>query len=163
MSRGLLSERFHVDIGRADGGRSFIRITDTVTQVSRTHVGFDGESADVIARRLASQIIAESNVPVVVGRIFNADICRDGGSYSMGFYSTDGEWYEFFVPIKWDGDATDGYDLPKLYFRSVNDRNVIHSFTWEEAQQFLAPHRFPGSRFDELVAICQNQGRFREN
>lgn len=165
MRHESLGERFRVDIGRADGGRSFVRVNDTLTGLSRSQVGLEGEPTDVITRRLASQIVAESSSLVIVDKIFMVEICRDGGSYSLCFYATDKEWYEFFVPIKWDGESTIGYEMPKLYFRSVNDGNMIRNFTWEEAQQFVSPLSFGNSRFDELVAVCQNQGRApdREN
>jgi hypothetical protein len=160
MSRETLSERFRVDIGRTDGGQSFVRVNDTLTGLSRTQVGLDGEPADAITRRLASQIVAESGSLVHVDKIFMVDICRDGGSYSLCFYSTDGEWYEFFVPIKWDGDVAVAYETPRLYFRSVNDGNLVRTFAWEEAQQFVAPLQFDNSRFRELVDVLQNRGRF---
>jgi hypothetical protein len=93
-----------------------------------------------------------------VTRIFSVDICRDGGSYSLCFYSSDNEWYEFFVPIKWDGDRTIGYDLPRIYRRSVNDGYCIRCFTWGEAEQFVLPLRFDSPRFDQLVAIILRCG-----
>jgi hypothetical protein len=32
-----------------------------------------------------------------VQRAWGADICRDGGSYSLCFDSDDGRWYELFL------------------------------------------------------------------
>ncbi|MCA8987301.1 MAG: hypothetical protein KDA78_06655, partial [Planctomycetaceae bacterium] len=84
----------------------------------------------------------------------------DGGSYSLCFYSTDGDWYEFFIPIKFDGDVATGYETPRLYFHSFNDCNVVRTFTWEEAQQFVAPLSFDNARFHELVHIVQTRGHF---
>lgn len=60
MGRETLDERFRVDVGRADGGRSFVRVTDKSTGIDRTQVGFNGESAETIARRLAAEIMADS-------------------------------------------------------------------------------------------------------
>ena len=57
MRHEPLSERYRVDVGRADGGRSFVRVTDLETGQHRTQVGFQGEASQVIARRLAAELL----------------------------------------------------------------------------------------------------------
>ena len=49
-------DRFQIETGRADNGRSFTRVTDLTTGNSRIQVGFNGESAFRIVRRLAEQL-----------------------------------------------------------------------------------------------------------
>jgi hypothetical protein len=158
MDRDALDQRFRVDVGSAGGGRSFVRVVDTATGAERSQVGFNGESAEAIARRFASEILAE--FPIKVSKIFGADIYRDGGSYSLGFYSDDEEWYEFFIPIIWEGDATVGYNTPVLYFNSVNHHRVLRDFTWDEAAEFLKPLSYDNHRFHELVEVVALRGCF---
>ncbi len=98
-----------------------------------------------------------------MSEIFGADICRDGGSYSLCFYSDDNEWYEFFIPIKWEGDATVGYNTPILYFNSVNQHRVLRDFTWDEAARFLKPLSYDNQRFNELVEVVRLRGRFPDS
>ena len=59
MSREPLDERFRMDVGRADGGKSFVRVTDIATGINRTQVGFNGEAAESIGRRLAAAVLAD--------------------------------------------------------------------------------------------------------
>jgi len=61
MAREWLDDRYRIDIGRADGGRSFVRVIELSTGNSRTQVGFNGEPAAAIARRLATEIEDEAN------------------------------------------------------------------------------------------------------
>lgn len=95
--------------------------------------------------------------PVV--EIFNADIYRDGGSRCFCYYSNDGDWYEFHVPIKSFGDSGTHYNPPELYLNSVNDRNLVHEFTWDEAMDFISDLYFDHPRFSELVQVVTNRGK----
>jgi hypothetical protein len=157
VGRDTLDQRFRVDVGRADGGRSFVRVVDTVSGADRSQVGFNGETADAIARRLAGEILAE--FPIKVSKIIECDIYRDGGSYSLCFYSDDNQWYEFFIPIKWS-DGTIAYNTPILYFNSVNNHRVLRDFTWDEATEFLKPLSYDDHRFHELIEVVRLRGRF---
>ncbi|WP_254511566.1 hypothetical protein [Anatilimnocola floriformis] len=149
-----------------------------MTGSERTQVGLDGEFSGDVACRLAAQILVASNSTVSIARVFSVDIYRDGGSYGMCFYSPDGEWFEFFVRVQhWDR-PTDAirYHPPVLYFQSVNSRNVIRNFTWEEADELVSgilpeqivpsmprvefglPEDYERTRFSELVEIIRQRG-----
>lgn len=160
MGRDVLDQRFKVDIGRADGG-TFVRVVDSITGENRTQVGFNGECAETIARRLATEILTD--FPIKVNKIIGADIYRDGGSYSLCFYSDDNDWYEFFIPIKWEGDTSVRYHTPILYFNSVNDHRVLRDFTWDEAAEFLEPLSYESHRFHELREVVRRRGASRDS
>jgi hypothetical protein len=165
MNHGPLGERFRVDIGRAGDGKSFVRVVDTTTGLSKTQVGLDGEYADKIAHRLAAQIIrdevatSKSLLDLQVTGIMTVDIYRDGGSYLLCFYSHGGVWYELFVPITNEGYLAAGHDPPELYFGSVNDGELIRRYTWGEAKSFLSNLTCKEKRFAELTAIVERCGR----
>ena len=59
MSREPIDESLRMDIGRAGGGKSFVRVTDIATGINRTQVGFNGETAESIARRLAAAVLVD--------------------------------------------------------------------------------------------------------
>lgn len=65
MQQNRVEERFRIDIGRADGGRSFVRVTDTTTGDSRIQVGLDGEPAEAVGQRLAAALLADIQRPEV--------------------------------------------------------------------------------------------------
>ena len=98
-------------------------------------------------------------VPVV--EIFNADIYRDGGSRCFCFHSDDGNWYEFHVPIKHSDGAVCGHSEPTLYLKSVNDRNVVHEFSWDGAIEFISKLEYDNGRFRELVDVVSRRGKMK--
>ena len=59
--------------------------------------------------------------------------------------------------FNWDVDGTP-YDPPVLFLHSVNDGNIVHQFTWDEALQFVSGLHFEDSRFAELVEVVSNRG-----
>ena len=83
--------------------------------------------------------------------IFGADICRDGGSYSLSFKANDGEWYEFFIQVK--GLESTEYHEPKLYRRGVNDGDVVEEYTWQTAARFLSDIKCQEERFQEIIQL----------
>ena len=95
---------------------------------------------------------------IEVKEIFSADIYRDGGSRSFCFHGNDGEWYEFFMPIRRRNGKWDGYCEPKLYLRSMNDGNSVRDFTWDDAIEFVHSLKFDNDRFHELVSAVQQRG-----
>lgn len=52
---------------------------------------------------------------ILAREIIAADISRDGGSYSLCFYTGDRQWNEFCLPDRFEGDVVVGYDEPLLY------------------------------------------------
>jgi hypothetical protein len=66
-----------------------------------------------------------------ISRIIDADICRDGGSYSFCFYSDDSQWYD----------------------------KLVDQLTWEDGRNFLDGVEYDNQRFRELVAIVKAEGR----
>ncbi len=98
---------------------------------------------------------------VAVIEIFSADICRDGGSRCFCFHSDDGNWYEFHVPIKRVDGEISGHREPSLYLNSINDRNVVHQFSWGEALEFVSELHFDNERFRELVDVVVNRGEIK--
>ena len=94
--------------------------------------------------------------PVV--EIFCADIIRDGGSRCFCYHSDAGNWYEFHMRFIGDVDGKASYDSPMLYLKSVNEGNVVHEFTWDEALHFVSSLHFDNLRFAELVEIVSNRG-----
>ena len=96
---------------------------------------------------------------VAVVEILHADIYRDGGSRCFCFHSDDGKWYEFHVPVKRTDGVVSGYSEPTLYLKSVNDRNVVHRFSWDEVRKFISELRFDNKRFHELVDVVMEHGK----
>jgi hypothetical protein len=93
---------------------------------------------------------------VNVEKIWGADICRDGGSYSLCFDSDDGQWYEFFLRISL---ADGSYDSPAIYRGSADDGHVVDRMSWVDADAFLRCLRYDGSRFQEIVDLVAREAR----
>jgi hypothetical protein len=91
-----------------------------------------------------------------VTKIFGADVCRDGGSYSLSFESNDGEWYELFIQVK--GIESNEYFEPAIYRKGFDNGELIQKLTWASANKFLAPLKYKNARFNELVALVANNG-----
>ena len=96
-----------------------------------------------------------------VERVWGADICRDGGSYSLCFDSNDGRWYELFLKTRAFEGAGPSHDAPVIYLGSANDGRVVRSLTWQEAKSFVAPLSFDGPRFQELRLVIETEGGAR--
>jgi hypothetical protein len=93
-----------------------------------------------------------------VERIWSADVCRDGGSYSLCFDADDGRWYEFFLQTRaFEGDGP-SHLPPVIYLEGVNGGHEVQRLTWDQARQFLGPLRFDNARFAELIEIVQRGG-----
>ena len=99
--------------------------------------------------------------PVV--EIFNADIYRDGGSRSFCYHSDDGNWYEFHVRVLHRRFVVTGYAEPVLYLKSVNDRNVVHELSWDEAIDFVDQLEYDNQRFRELLEVVGRRGQVPGN
>lgn len=93
-----------------------------------------------------------------VQRVWGADICRDGGSYSLCFDSDDGHWYELFLKIRAFEGAGPSHEPPVIYRGSANDGHAVQSLSWHEAKAFVAPMSFEGNRFDELRRVIDTEG-----
>lgn len=91
-----------------------------------------------------------------VTKVYGADVCRDGGSYSLSFEANDGEWCEFFVEVK--GMESNQYFEPKLYKGGVNEGLEIEAYSWVSAKTFLSEITYSGERFHELVQLVKNNG-----
>ena len=89
-----------------------------------------------------------------ITKIFSADICRDGGSYSLSFESTDGEWYEFFIQVK-SIESTDYFE-PKIYKNGINSGELTQKLTWGSAKKFLVSITYDNVRFNEMVDLVAN-------
>jgi len=99
-----------------------------------------------------------SKLPVVK-RVFDADICRDGGSYYFCFESDDGHWYELFLRTRaFEPNATASHDPPAIYLESSNDGQLIRNLSWTEGKAFVAEFTYDSKRFQELLAIVANEG-----
>ena len=96
-----------------------------------------------------------------VERIWAADVYRDGGSYGFCFDSDDGHWYEFFLQTRAfeEPQPQESHYPPVIYLESVNDKKPVQQLTWEEAKAFIAPLRYEGQRFQELVAVVNREGK----
>ncbi len=77
-----------------------------------------------------------------VQRIWGADICRDGGSYSLCFDADDGRWYR----------------PPVIYLEGVNGGQAVRTLTWLEAKQFVASLSHDNLRFTELLKVIASEG-----
>ena len=91
-----------------------------------------------------------------ITKIYGADICRDGGSYSLSFQADDGEWYELFVQVK--GIESNLYFEPKLYKGGVNGGLEVEVFSWSSAKNFLRGVSYSGQRYQELLQLVSNNG-----
>ncbi len=95
-----------------------------------------------------------------VTRIWEADICRDGGSYCFCFDSDDGHWYEFFLRTRaFEHTATASHDPPEIYRGSSNDGQLIHSLSWAEGKAFVGRLNYDNRRFHELMSIVSAEGK----
>jgi len=52
-------ETLRMDVGHAEGGRTFVRVVHLPTGAEKTQVGLKGETADVVGRRLAKALMQE--------------------------------------------------------------------------------------------------------
>lgn len=93
-----------------------------------------------------------------VQRVWGADICRDGGSYSLCFDSDDGRWYEFFLKTRAFEQSGPSHEPPVIYLGSVNEGHAVQSMNWQEAKAFVAPLSFEGARFAEIRRIIETKG-----
>ncbi|WP_283132580.1 hypothetical protein [Enterovibrio norvegicus] len=91
-----------------------------------------------------------------VTKIFGADVCRDGGSYSLSFESSDSEWYEFFVQVK--GVESNEYFEPVIYKNGFDSGELVEQLNWSNAGKFLASLKYDNARFYELVTLVENRG-----
>lgn len=96
-----------------------------------------------------------------VQRVWEADICRDGGSYSLCFDSSDGRWYELFLKTRAFEATGASHDAPLLYLGSVNDGLLVKALSWQEALSLIAPLSFEGNRFQELRRVIETEGGVR--
>ena len=87
-----------------------------------------------------------------VQRIWGADICRDGGSYSLCFDADDGRWYELFLQVRF-GEC----GVP-TYLEGVNGGQEVQSLSWAEAGKFTAGMQYDNPRFTELLAVIASEG-----
>lgn len=94
-----------------------------------------------------------------VAEILGADIYRDGGSRCFWFSSDDGKHYEFFLKRNLAVSDESRYKPPVLYLGSVNDRQPVREFSWEEAIDFVSGLEFDYFRFEELVNVVMNKGK----
>ena len=104
--------------------------------------------------------IYESYIDMVVKKIWDADIYRDGGSYGFCFDSDDGHWYEFFLQTSAFSEQPATTHLPPvIFFEGCNSGQVVQSFSWSEAQDFIAILNYENVRFKELRDIVANHGK----
>lgn len=93
---------------------------------------------------------------IEITKVYGADVCRDGGSYSLSFEASDGNWYEFFVLVK--GIESQKYFEPRLYRGGVNGGVEVKQYTLESANTFLTTLSYESSRFKELVQLVGKNG-----
>jgi hypothetical protein len=93
-----------------------------------------------------------------VQRVWGADICRDGGSYSLCFDSDDGRWYELFLKTRAFEQFGPSHEPPVIYLGSADDGHAVQALTWQEAKAFIAPLSFEGARFAELRRVVDTEG-----
>jgi hypothetical protein len=95
-----------------------------------------------------------------VTRIWQGDICRDGGSYIFCFDSDDGHWYEFFLKTTaFDPTAKTSHEPPAIYLESSNDGQLVRRLSWAEGKAFVSELNFDDARFRELLAVVANEGK----
>lgn len=100
-----------------------------------------------------------NNATMNVQRIWGADICRDGGSYSLCFDADDGHWYELFLQVELHQGGPSTYQPPVIYLEGVNGGQVVGTLTWLEAKQFVASLSFDDPRFTELLKVIITEGK----
>lgn len=93
-----------------------------------------------------------------VQKIWGADICRDGGSYSLCFDADDGRWYELFLQVQFQPGGRSTHQPPVIYLEGVNGGQAVRTLTWLEAKQFISPLRYDSARFTELVKVIATEG-----
>ncbi|MFL6676753.1 MAG: hypothetical protein ACJ8IK_00325 [Burkholderiaceae bacterium] len=97
-----------------------------------------------------------------VQRIWGADICRDGGSYSLCFDADDGRWYELFVKTRaFETAPSTSHHPPAIYLEGANGGEVVRHLSWSEAREFIAPLSYEGDRFAELRQVIETAGTVR--
>jgi len=103
-------------------------------------------------------VVQLAGMSMKVRRVWGADICRDGGSYSLCFDSHDGHGYELFLKTRAFEGAGPSHEPPVIYRGSVNDGDAVQSLSWQEAKAFVAPLSFEGDRFEELLRLIDTEG-----
>ena len=95
-----------------------------------------------------------------VAEILYAEILRDGGSYALGFEADDGNQYELFLmTTAFSTERHTTHEVPVIYWQDCNSGRIVQSLSWKEAQEFIAPLRYSGRRFGELVKIIASGGK----
>lgn len=94
-----------------------------------------------------------------VQRIWAADICRDGGSYSLCFDADDGRWYDLFLQVQLTGNGLPVHRPPVIYLEGVSGGQAVQTLIWFEAKQFIAPLRYDSPRFTGLLKVIATEGR----
>jgi hypothetical protein len=90
---------------------------------------------------------------VNVQRIWEVDVCRDGGSYSLCFDADDGRWYELFLRVQLHRSRRSTHHPPVIYLEGVDGGKVVQVLTWVEARQFVASLNYDSPRFIELLKV----------
>ena len=103
-------------------------------------------------------VVQRTGVSMRVQRVWGADICRDGGSYSLCFDSDDGHWYELFLKTRAFEGAGPSHEPPVICRDGANDGHAVQSLSWQEAKAFVAPMSFEGNRFEELRRVIDTEG-----
>jgi hypothetical protein len=57
--QGAMEEEFRLDIGRADKGRTFVRVVHIASRKERIQVGLEGSDPHDIAKRLTAELRKE--------------------------------------------------------------------------------------------------------
>jgi hypothetical protein len=99
-----------------------------------------------------------------VKKIIFVDVYRDGGSYGLGYEGLDGKEYEFHIQsnrLRKKGFKQQVYEPPVIYLGRRNDRHIVKTLNWKEAQAFLARLQYQGSRFAELHALVNQKGNMK--
>jgi len=59
MTEKTIKSDFRVDVGRADGGRTFVRVVHLPTGKDRLLVGLDGADPEEVALQLTKELASE--------------------------------------------------------------------------------------------------------
>jgi hypothetical protein len=63
MTEKMIRSDFRVDVGRADGGRTFVRVVHLPTGKDRVLVGLDGSDPEEVALQLTKELAIEIDAP----------------------------------------------------------------------------------------------------
>jgi hypothetical protein len=89
--------------------------------------------------------------------IRHADVCRDGGSYSIGFETAGSVFYSIELPVELDLDhdfERIGYKEPSIIFYQPQKGSI--KLTWQQSKKIS--EKLKGCQFSEKV----NESRFHE-